>query len=175
MHVDPCGNTMTVSERRFLEGVGFGLIGTLAMSVVMLIVYVTGQSLMEEPAPLSFAARLVAAIFRLPSITAWAVIGGVVLHLAYGAFWFGLVAVSTSRITWRKGLAVGLGLWLLMGVHRAVRRNVRVQRGDKLEAMGVHAHRACGLRGRRRSCRRAIHAAPRSPRRVSMSVEPEVV
>jgi hypothetical protein len=116
MHVDPCRNTMTVSERRFLEGVGFGLIGTLAMSVVMLIVYVTGQSLMEEPAPLSFAVRLVAAVFRMPSITAGAVVGGVVLHLAYGALWFGLVALSTRRITWRKGLAVGLGLWILMAV-----------------------------------------------------------
>ena len=44
------------------------------------------------------------------------IIASVPIYLAYGAFWMGFLALSLDRVTWYDGLAVGLGLWLVMAV-----------------------------------------------------------
>ena len=105
---------MTRPERRFLEGCRAGLIATLAMSFVMVLSYLLARRYFPEPVPLAMIANLLARLFRTATVTTWEVLVASILHLAYGTFWFGLLAVSTYRVTWWKGLVVGLGLWLIM-------------------------------------------------------------
>lgn len=38
------------------------------------------------------------------------------MHLGYGAFWGGVLAALTRRITIVRGLALGVALWLIMQV-----------------------------------------------------------
>jgi hypothetical protein len=39
--------------------------------------------------------------------------GAVVMQFIYGAVWAGLLAASTARVTWWKGMLVGLGLLMI--------------------------------------------------------------
>ena len=105
---------MTRTERRFLEGARAGLIATLAMSFVMILTYLIARRQFPEPVPLAMIANLLARLFRTATVTTGEVVVAAILHLAYGAFWFGMLAVSTYRVTWWKGLVVGLGLYLIM-------------------------------------------------------------
>jgi hypothetical protein len=47
-------------------------------------------------------------------VTAGVIVLATIVHFAYGALWSGLLAASTSRVTWWKGMVVGLGLWVIM-------------------------------------------------------------
>lgn len=107
---------MTATERRFLEGVRAGLIATLAMSVVMVISNLLASSILPEPIPLALIASLLAKLFRTDTVTTPEILLATLLHFAYGAFWFGMLAVSVFRVTWKKGLVIAFGLWLIMFV-----------------------------------------------------------
>jgi hypothetical protein len=107
---------MSLTSRRFWRGAVSGVVGTLVMSIVMLVIYAAGASLMPEPIPLSLVANLIARAAGMNHISTPVVVVAIPIFLAYGAFWIGLLAVSTSQVTWRKGLVIGLGLWLVMMV-----------------------------------------------------------
>ena len=99
---------------RFWEGAAFGLIGTLAMSIVMAVVYVAGAQTLAQPIPLGLVSLLVMRITGLGLAGATAI--AIPIFFAYGAVWMGLLDLSTHRFTWGKGVVVGLGMWALMMV-----------------------------------------------------------
>jgi hypothetical protein len=107
---------MTTSSRRFWIGAGDGVIATLAMSCLMVLVYLVGASAMPEPMPIAPLARLIAATFRTRETAPGVMVAAIPIHLAYGGFWAGLVTASTRRVTWWKGLALGVGLWAIFFV-----------------------------------------------------------
>jgi len=98
-------------ERRIKTGIIWGLLGTLAMTVIMLIGKATGLAPMPRPIPLAIAAAILGKVSK-PVLILFALI----THFGYGAFW----AVAAARVRWplgiKAGLALGVGLWLLMQV-----------------------------------------------------------
>lgn len=103
---------MTLTSSRFWRGCWYGLLATIAMTVVMLALYAVG--VLPEPIYLAQIARMLAIPLGDREVTMSAEVLSVPLHLAYGAFWGGLAALTTPQLTWWKGLFVGLGLWLIM-------------------------------------------------------------
>jgi hypothetical protein len=107
---------MTVGSKRFWIGAGFGIIATLVMSVLMVILYVSGAGAMAEPMPLAQLARIFAALLGTRDTSAIALVLAIPVHLAYGGLWAGLATASTRQVTWWKGMALGLGLWAIFMV-----------------------------------------------------------
>lgn len=101
------------SERdRFVAGFGWGVAATLAMSAVMLAGLVSGMSPMPAPVPAAILERLGGGVWPTPVLMAAAAAA----HLAYGGLWGGLLAWRARTVDVRKGVGLGLGLWLLMQV-----------------------------------------------------------
>lgn len=96
---------------RFLKGFGWGIVATVAMTVLMILGILTGVSPMPKPIPPDIVGKW--AVFLSP---AWVMAWAVVAHLAYGGFWAGFVSEAWKRITVWHGLALGLVLWLVMSV-----------------------------------------------------------
>ncbi len=84
------------------------------MTAAMLIVYSAGG--MSDPMPLAITTGIVSKVFGLARTTAPAVVLGILIQFVYGAIWGGLLAVSTRVVTIGKGIAVGIGLWLIMAI-----------------------------------------------------------
>lgn len=105
---------MRPANERFWIGAAWGLVATLIMSAVIVLIWLTGTQAMQEPIPLSLAARFVGRLFHLRTITPGVIVLATIVHFAYGALWSGLLAASTARVTWWKGMIVGLGLWVIM-------------------------------------------------------------
>jgi hypothetical protein len=105
---------MKPSTIRFWRGAGWGVIATALMTLVMFLLSSFGFNVLPEPAPLGILARIVARAGRLPSVFGTAQAIAFPIHLAYGAFWAGLLAASTPQVTVGKGLLLGLGLWVIM-------------------------------------------------------------
>jgi hypothetical protein len=103
---------MTERQTRFLTGFGWGVVATVAMSLLMLIGVGTGASPMPKPIPAAIVGRLGGAALPGPAMMALAAAA----HLGYGGFWGGVLAVGIDRVTVKAGLALGVGLWLLMQV-----------------------------------------------------------
>ncbi len=102
-----------MSTGKFMKkGAGYGLLGTLLMSVIMLIGMGSGASPIPEPIPLSIARGLLGAVAK-PLLMVFAVI----THFGYGAFWGGLLflLVTTEGGIWH-GLGWGIMLWLIMQI-----------------------------------------------------------
>jgi len=92
------------------KGALYGLLGTLFMSIIMLIGVGTGLSPIPEPIPAAIAKGLLGSAPQ-PVIMGFAII----THFGYGAFW-GAVLFSwlkTKGNLWR-GLGWGVMLWLIM-------------------------------------------------------------
>ena len=105
---------MRAADERFWIGAGWGLVATGIMSAVMLLSWWTGMATMPEPIPLSLAARFMAVLLHFKTVTPTVVVLATIVHFGYGALWSGLLAASTPRVTWWKGMLVGLGLWVIM-------------------------------------------------------------
>jgi hypothetical protein len=105
---------MRAANERFWIGAAWGLVATLIMSAVMVLIWLTGTAGMNEPIPLSLAAHIVGKIFGMRTVTTGVLVLATIVHFGYGALWSGLLAASTSRVTWWKGAIVGLGLWVIM-------------------------------------------------------------
>jgi hypothetical protein len=97
---------------RFWAGVGWGVVATIAMSIVMILAMLAGVSPMPKPIPIALVARTLGEGIPKPVLMAL----GIVLHLGYGGLFGGLLAISTRAVTVLKALALGVGLWLLMQV-----------------------------------------------------------
>ena len=97
---------------RFWKGALWGAVATVAMSVLMILAAVTGVSPMPKPIPAAIVGKLTGGELPKPMLMATAAI----LHLGYGAFWGGVLAAASERITVWRGLVLGVGLWLLMQI-----------------------------------------------------------
>jgi hypothetical protein len=84
------------------------------MTALTVLVWLVVPRIMPDLIPLAITTGLVARVAHLTAMVPWVLAVGVILHLAYGAFWGGLFALSTASATATKGIVVGLGLWLLM-------------------------------------------------------------
>ena len=92
------------------KGALYGLLGTLFMSVIMLIGMGTGMSPIPEPIPAAIAKGLLGNVPK-PLIMGFATI----THFGYGAFWGTMLYywVKTKGNIWH-GLGWGVFLWLIM-------------------------------------------------------------
>ncbi|MDR8389835.1 DUF1440 domain-containing protein [Aliifodinibius sp. S!AR15-10] len=89
---------------------GYGLLGTLIMSIIMLIGTGTGISPLPEPVPLAIAKGLLGSLAK-PVLMLFAVI----THFGYGALWGAVLFnwVKADGTIWH-GLGWGVMLWLIM-------------------------------------------------------------
>ncbi|WP_306059126.1 DUF6789 family protein [Natronococcus wangiae] len=101
-----------MTQHRLREGFGYGVVATIAMSILMLVALVSEMSPMPQPIPKAIVAQLFGSGIPKPLLMALAV----GLHLGYGGL-FGAVLAGVARpVTIRKGLALGIGLWAVMQV-----------------------------------------------------------
>lgn len=101
-----------MTNHRLIRGFGYGVVATIAMSVLMLLAVVSGLSPMPQPVPKAVVAQLFGSGLPKPLLVALA-IG---LHLGYGGLFGAILARIVRPVTIVEGLALGIGLWLLMQV-----------------------------------------------------------
>lgn len=101
-----------VGTDRIRRGFTYGIVATVVMSVLMLAGMVTGQSPIPEPIPRAIVATLLGD--RAPKPVTIALAVG--LHLACGGVFGAALARFAAPATVAKGLGLGVGLWLVMGV-----------------------------------------------------------
>jgi len=97
--------------KRFRIGFGWGVLATLAMSVVMIGGMLTGISPMPVPIPAAIVAKLTSGALPKPALMAVAA----ALHLGYGGSWGGVLASLRGRASLARGVMLGAALWVLMG------------------------------------------------------------
>ncbi len=107
---------MQALNRRFWHGCGWGIVATIVMTVFLLAAWRLWPSAVPQPMPLAVTIGIVARVFDAQPLAPAVVALGALLQFAYGAIWGGLLEASTRRVTPGKGIALGLGLWLMMGV-----------------------------------------------------------
>lgn len=103
---------MADTGKRFWIGFRWGLVGTLAMSGLMLLGVLTGVAPMPKPIPMAMMARIFGPDTAKPLLMVLA-IGA---HFGYGATWAGILASATRPVTFWKGIGLGVGLWFLMQI-----------------------------------------------------------
>jgi len=103
-----------IASRRFWRGFGLGCVATLAMIVALLIMWRLWPTAVPEPLPYAITVGIIAMVFGAQPLTPGVIILATLVQLVYGAVWAGLLEVSTPRATVTKGVALGLGLWLMM-------------------------------------------------------------
>lgn len=101
-----------MDSRTVGRGLGWGVAATVAMSALMLLGVATGLSPMPKPIPAAIAGKLTGGALPKPALMGLAV----VLHLGYGAFWGAVFAAAARKVTVARGLLVGAGLWVIMGL-----------------------------------------------------------
>lgn len=101
-----------MDKQRIIPGFGWGVVATIAMSVLMLIGVATGVSPMPKPIPAAIVGQFLGEGAPKPLIMVLAVMA----HLGYGGFWGAVLALTARPITVWKGIAMGLFLWFLMGL-----------------------------------------------------------
>lgn len=101
-----------MTQHRLRAGFGYGVVATIAMSILMLLTLVSGNSPMPQPVPKAVVAHLFGS--RLPKPLFMGLAVG--LHLGYGGVFGAILARVTRPVTIGKGLALGVGLWVLMQV-----------------------------------------------------------
>lgn len=99
------------TPQRLATGLGWGMVATLAMSVLMVIGVTTGISPMPSPIPEAIASKILGGAPQ-PLILLLAVTS----HLAYGGLWGAILAALTRPVTIWKGIVLGIFLWLIMQV-----------------------------------------------------------
>lgn len=101
-----------MSQHELKEGFGYGVVATVAMSILMLVALASGKSPMPQPVPKAIVVQFFGSGIPKPIVMALA-IG---LHLGYGGL-FGAVLIRVAEpVTIQKGLALGIALWVLMQV-----------------------------------------------------------
>lgn len=97
---------------RFWKGFGWGVVGTLAMSALMILGMLTGMAPMPQPIPVAIVATITGGALPQPGMMALAA----VLHLGYGGAWGGVLAAVKRPVTLRDGIGLGVFLWLIMQI-----------------------------------------------------------
>lgn len=95
-----------MSESRTARGFAYGVVATIAMSVLVLVGTVTGVSPIPESIPKALVATVLGGTPE-PVVTALAVVG----HLAYGGAFGALLAWMARPVTFTKALGLGVTLW----------------------------------------------------------------
>jgi hypothetical protein len=95
---------------------GWGLVATLAMSVLMVIGFTTGITPMPKPIPGAIVGKVIKGVIgaEIPQIAIMAL--AIVSHFTYGGFWGAVLAALARPATVWKGLGLGVFLWLIMQV-----------------------------------------------------------
>lgn len=101
-----------MDTQRFWTGFGWGVVATVAMSVLMILGMLSGRAPMPAPIPAAIVGQLTGGGLPQPAQMGIAA----VLHLGYGGFWGGLLAVFSQRVTILQGVGLGIFLWLIMQV-----------------------------------------------------------
>lgn len=101
-----------VESRRFGRGFGWGVVAALAMSALMIAGMLTGRSPIPKPIPAAIVGKLTGGALPQPAVMA----GAIILHLGYGGFWGGVLAMWSRRVTVWQGIGLGVVLWLIMQV-----------------------------------------------------------
>ncbi|HEV8723712.1 MAG TPA: DUF6789 family protein [Candidatus Binatia bacterium] len=101
-----------MDTKRFAVGFGWGVVATIAMSVLMAVGVLTGMSPMPKPIPLAIVGQVLGDGLPTPAIMLLAAIA----HLSYGGFWGAVLASETRPVTVGKGVVLGLFLWLVLQV-----------------------------------------------------------
>lgn len=101
-----------MDRNRTLIGFGWGVAATAGMSVLMIAGVLTGMSPMPRPIPKALVASIVPPGFPGPAI----LILAAGAHLAYGGLFGAILATVADRVSLSKGLGLGIGLWMLLGV-----------------------------------------------------------
>ena len=101
-----------MNTKRFWSGFGWGVLATVGMSIPMIIGTATGVAPMPEPIPKAIMTTIFGKQF--PTLLIMLLAAG--SHLVYGGIWAALLTQVTTRVTIRKGLGLGVFLWLLMQV-----------------------------------------------------------
>lgn len=97
--------------KRFFIGFGWGILATLAMSLVLALGDATGfTSLEPAPIPVAIAMRLTGS----PAMSGGVMVLAVATHFGIGAVVAGLYAVVVRRSNWVRGLGLGICLWLIL-------------------------------------------------------------
>lgn len=91
-------------------GMGWGIVATLSMSAFHLLAKWLGAFPAWPPTPAAVVRRLFGSGLPHPLI----IVLAIAFHIAYGAFWGGTLWALARRVTIRKGIAMGIFLWLIM-------------------------------------------------------------
>lgn len=102
----------TSTHQRFGVGFRWGVVATLAMTILMLLGSASGLSPMPRPIPVAIMGKLFGGGAPRPVL----MVLGVASHLAYGGVWGGVLARLSSSVTIGKGVLLALLLWLGMQV-----------------------------------------------------------
>lgn len=97
---------------RLARGFGWGVVATIAMSVIMILATATGVSPMPRPVPAAIVSQVLGGGLPQPLMVLLAAVS----HLAFGGVAGAVLAALTQPVTLLKGLGWGLLLWVLMGV-----------------------------------------------------------
>lgn len=101
-----------MERSRVLAGFWWGVVATLAMSVVMIAATITGLSPMPAPIPAALVTQVFGPGLPKPAMMLLAALS----HLAYGGVWGAILAGAVRPVTIGKGLLLGVILWLVMQV-----------------------------------------------------------
>ena len=94
------------------NGLWWGVVGTFAMSLLMMIGTLTGMSPMPKPIPLAIIDKVLGEDKPKPLRMMLALIS----HFTYGAVWGAIFVLVVNDITIWKGLIFGTIVWLIMQI-----------------------------------------------------------
>ena len=89
---------------------GWGILGTIGMSIIMIIGKLTGIAPMPKPIPLAIVVEILGKETVKPLLMGLAII----FHLGYGGFWGAVLSQITQTVTIKKSLLMGFALWIIM-------------------------------------------------------------
>jgi hypothetical protein len=105
------GEETQATSRRLTAGFGWGVVATLAMSVLMILGVTTGVSPMPSPIPEAIVSEVLGGAPQ-PIILLLAASS----HLVYGGIWGAILTALPRPVTIWKGVSLGVILWLVMQV-----------------------------------------------------------
>jgi hypothetical protein len=104
-----------MDAKRLMDGFGWGVVATLAMSALMILGVVAGLSPMPSPIPAAIVNKglgLLGVGLPMPLIMPLAAVA----HLSYGGVWGAVLAALTRPVTIWKGIGLGIFLWFIMQI-----------------------------------------------------------
>jgi len=101
-----------MDTKRLAAGFGWGVVATVAMSILMILGTATGMAPIPQPIPAALVRRIFGEGLAQPAVMLLAATS----HLVYGGFWGGAFAAAVRRVSVAAGVGLGVGLWFLMQI-----------------------------------------------------------